>query len=68
VRLGVLLGSGETRVAEQFLDGAKVGAVLQQVSREGMAEAVWVHGVIAADPTCVELDDAADAAVRQRRP
>ena len=36
--VGVLLRGGEGLVAEQFLDGAKVGAVGEQMRREGVAE------------------------------
>ena len=38
--LGVLLRGGEAGVAQQFLDGAQVRAVGQQVRGVGVAEAV----------------------------
>ena len=40
--LGVALGGGESLVAEQFLDGAEVGAFFKEVSAEGVAEGVGV--------------------------
>jgi len=63
--LGVFLGGGEPRVAEEFLDGAEVGAVAQQVSCECVAEAVRVDGSVTGERRGVELDDAASAAVGQ---
>ena len=41
--LGVALGGGEALVAEQFLDGAEVGAFFQQMGAEGVAQCVRVH-------------------------
>ena len=38
--LRVFLRGGKARVAQQFLDGAQVGAGRQQVRRIGVAEAV----------------------------
>src|ERR1700679_851729 len=40
--LRVFLRGGKARVAQQFLDGAEVGAVGQQVGGVGVAEAVGV--------------------------
>src|SRR5512146_418142 len=40
--VGVELGGGEICVAEHLLDGAQVGAALEQVGREGVAEQVRV--------------------------
>ena len=62
--LRVLLRGGEARVAEQFLDGAQVGAVGQQVRGVGVAEAVRMDGRIAAETGRVELDDAARCRAR----
>ena len=41
--LRVLLGGGQARVAQQFLDGAEVGAIGQQVRGVGVAEAVRMN-------------------------
>ena len=38
-------------VAEQFLNGAQVGAVLQQMCGKGVAKAVRMNGVVAARST-----------------
>jgi hypothetical protein len=38
--VGVDHGGGDVAVAEELLDGADVGAVLQQVGGEGVAEGV----------------------------
>ena len=40
--LGVALGGREALVAEEFLDGAKVGTVFKHVGAEGVAEGVGV--------------------------
>jgi hypothetical protein len=60
--LGVALCSREAFVAEQFLDGAKVGAFFEQVSAEGVAQGVWVHVCREATQDGDALDDASDAA------
>lgn len=39
--VGVDLGGAERLVAEQFLNGAEVRAVVEQVCCEGVAEGVW---------------------------
>lgn len=36
--MGINLGGGDAFMSEQFLDAAKVGAVVQQMSRKGMPE------------------------------
>src|ERR1035437_4084302 len=56
--LRVFLGGGEAGVAQQFLDGAEVGAVGQQVRRVGVAEAVRVKRRIAGKKAGVEFHDA----------
>jgi len=43
--VGVQLGRAEVRVAEHLLDGAQIGAPLEQVSREGVAEQVWMDAL-----------------------
>ena len=60
--VGVDLGGGEAGVAEELLDGAEVGAVLQQVGGEGVAEGVGADVVLGAGGEDVAVDDAADAA------
>jgi hypothetical protein len=40
--LGVALGGGEALMAEKLLDGAEIGAFLQQVRTEGMAKGMRV--------------------------
>ena len=61
-QLRVALRSSETFVAEQFLNGAQVGAFLQHVRAEGMTQCVRMHvrGKTFGDGNL--LDDAADAA------
>ena len=40
IDVGIALGRGQLDVAEQFLDGAQIGARLQQVRRERMPQRV----------------------------
>ncbi len=47
--LRVLLRGGEARVAQQFLDGAQIGAIGQQVRGVGVAEAVRMNRGVAAE-------------------
>ena len=61
--LGIFLRGGELRVAEQFLDGAQIGAVAQKVRGVGVAQAVRMNGRIARDHAGVEFHDAARAAI-----
>jgi hypothetical protein len=65
--VGVDLGGGEAGVAEEFLDGAQVGAGLQQVGGEGVTQGVGADAVLGAGAQHVPMDDAADAA-RSKRP
>jgi hypothetical protein len=58
--VGVFLRGGERLVAEEFLDGAKVGAVGEKMRGEGVAERVGVEVPIHVDETDVFFDDAAD--------
>jgi hypothetical protein len=43
VDVSVSLGGAEARVPEQFLDRPEIGAALEQVCRERMAEGVRAH-------------------------
>jgi hypothetical protein len=54
-------------VAEEFLDGAQVGAVAEQVGGEGVAEAVGVEGGIGGEQAGVQFDDGAGAAIAEAR-
>ena len=36
--MGIDLGSGQTAVSEQFLDGAQIGSVIQEMSGERMPQ------------------------------
>ena len=60
--LRVALCGREALVAQQFLDGAQVGAFFQQVRAEGVAQCVWVHIRRQASKHSHALDDAAHAA------
>ena len=57
----ILLSGREARVAQQFLDRAEIGAVGQQVRREGVPEAVRMNRGVARQISGVKLDDEADA-------
>lgn len=41
-KLRVALGGGEALMAEKFLNGAQIGALLEHVCAEGMAQGVWM--------------------------
>ena len=43
--VGVDLGGREVGVAEHLLDAAQVGAALEQVGGEGVAEQMWVDAL-----------------------
>ncbi len=60
--MGVDLGGGEAGVAEEFLDGAQVGAGLEQVGGEGVAQGVRADAMLSAGAQQMAMDDAADAA------
>lgn len=64
--VGVDLGGGEAGVAEQFLDGAQVGARFEQVGGEGVPEGVGADAVLGASAQQVAMDDATDAPRRKR--
>src|SRR5262249_10375623 len=59
--LSVFLSGRQPRVAQQFLNGAQIGAIGKQVRRVGVPEAVGVRGRIAGQMRGVELDDEANA-------
>ncbi len=65
--LGVALGGGEALVAEEFLNGAKVGAFFKQVGSEGVTQSVRMHVGWQAVQDGDALDDAADAARGEAR-
>ena len=41
--MGIALGRRQRAVSEELLDGSKIGATLQQVSRESMSDRVRVN-------------------------
>jgi len=58
--LGIALGGAEALVAEEFLDGAQIRALLKQVGTEGVAQRVGVNVGRKAARNCDVLDDASD--------
>ncbi len=65
--LSIALGGGEALVAEEFLNGAKVGAFFEQVGAEGVAQGVGVNVGRKAAQDGDALDDAANAARGETR-
>lgn len=63
--LGVLLGGGEAGVAEEFLDGAEIGAIAEEVGGVGVAEAVRMQAGVPGESGGVELDDATHASISE---
>ena len=63
--VSVFLGGGEGLVAEEFLDGAKVGAISEEMGGKGVAERVRVQVPIDVDEADVFFDDAAYGALRE---
>lgn len=61
----VFLRGGEGLVAEEFLDGAEVGAVGEKMRGEGVAEGVGMKVPVDVDEANVFFDDAADGARRE---
>ncbi len=59
---GVALGGGELGVAEEFLDGAEVGAIAEQMGGVGVAEGVGVEAGVAVGEEAVFFDEQLDAA------
>lgn len=60
--MGVDLGRRDVRVAEHGLDGTEVGAVHQEVGREGMTEGVGGDMLRDAGEAGVFFDDTGDGA------
>ena len=63
--VGVFLRGGKRLVAEEFLNGAQVGAVGQKMRRKGVAQRVWMQVPIHVDEADVFFDDAAHGALRE---
>jgi hypothetical protein len=66
--VGVDLGGAEGLVAEQFLHAAEVGAVVEEVGGEGVAQGVGADGGVEADLLEVLVELAADGAGERRLP
>lgn len=58
---GVALGGGEGRVTEEFLDGADVGAVVEKVGGEGVAQDVGADAAAHADLANSSVQSSGDA-------
>ena len=63
--VGVDLGRRDRRVAEQLLDGAEIGAAIEEVRREAVAERVRRRAAADAGLERALVDDAAERARRQ---
>ena len=61
--VGIFLGGGEGLVAEEFLDGAEVGAIGEQMGSEGVAQGVGVQVPVHVGEANIFLDDAAHGAL-----
>ena len=61
-KLGVALGGGEALVSEKLLNGTEVGAFLQHVRAEGVAQGVRMDVGGQAPGNGNSFDDAPDAA------
>src|SRR5690349_4038764 len=61
----VLLRGGERLVAEEFLDGAEIGAVRQEMRGERVAQRVRVQIPIYVDETNIFFHDASNGALRE---
>jgi len=61
-QVGVDLGGGEALVAEEFLDAAEVGAVVEQVGGEAVAEGVGADAGVEAGHDQILVELAADGA------
>ena len=61
----VFLRGGEGLVAEEFLNGAEVGAVGEEMGGEGVTQGVGVQVPVHVDETDVFFDDAAYGALRE---
>ena len=74
VDVRVALGRAQTRVAEQLLNGAQIGAALQQMGRKGMSQRVrtdaagrWQMRRIARTSRSMSGRSAAAAVVHEQR-
>ena len=65
--VGVDLGSGESRVAQQFLDVSQVCAAVEQVRGERMAQCVWTDVMYARAEANVLFHQTSDRARRYAR-
>lgn len=63
--VGVFLRGGEGLVAEEFLNGAEVGAVSEKMGGEGVTERVRVKIPVYVNEANVFFDDAADGTLRE---
>lgn len=63
--MSIFLCGGERLVAEEFLDGAEVGAVGQEMGGESVAQGVRMQVPVHVDKADVFFDDAADGALRE---
>ena len=61
VDVGVDLGGGDIGVAEHFLDDAEVGAVVEEVGGEAVAELVGMDFLVEASGGGAFVDDLLDA-------
>ena len=66
--VGVDRGRLEARVAEERLDVADVGAILQEVSRAAVAQRVGRHPQLDSRGLGVRADEVLDALCREPRP
>ena len=66
--VGVLLGGGEGLVAEEFLNGAKIGAIGEKMRRESMTQRVRVQVPVDVNEANVFFDDAPDRTLREAPP
>jgi len=60
--------AGGEHCAEKLLDGAKVGAIREQMRGERVTQRMWMQIPIDIGHAHVFLDDAPDGALRQPRP
>lgn len=61
----VFLRGGKGLVAEELLNGAKIGAVGEKMCGEGVAQGVRVQVPVDVDEANVFFDDPADGALRE---
>lgn len=63
--VGIALGGGETRVAEEFLDGAQISPTLQHVGGKRVPQRVWTDPPPRAGGRDIPTHEAVDAPGRQ---